>query len=371
MNRESNLKVTLPINLELIKDHSNIEIIVLNYNSKGDLDEYIHTIDNTQLKYFKESTEKYFNMSRAKNIGSRLSTSDYILNLDADNFLTEDYITRLLQMLDEDVDIISMTTQKPDTGLGGRLGCKISVFNHLRGYDESLQGWGADDVDFETRAINYGYTIGYVMIVNEDKVCIPQTNTEKSNNYSKDNKDIFETQKRNRELIKNVYRPINSNGFGCCTLHDINNNEVVISSVEDNQLKLNINIYNDFFNNNINNDLLIEFKKVFGDNPNISQILTSAHLFNMTPFYRFANYLSSANDSNLCNPIEWCKGNIAAFFILASNSVIIHTDIVAFALVGLLYGRDVILSDEKNRDIYNKYLKQYNCRFKQTTKIKK
>ena len=45
MNRESNLEVTLPINLDLIKNHPNMEIIVLNYNSKGNSDKYIRTLN--------------------------------------------------------------------------------------------------------------------------------------------------------------------------------------------------------------------------------------------------------------------------------------------------------------------------------------
>lgn len=230
MNRESNLKITLPINLDAIKKYPQMSIIVLNYNSRGDLDSYIRTINNPQLKYYIEKTVKYFNMAHSKNLVTRLSDAYYTINLDADNILNDDYLQGLVIEAEKDTDYLSICKQKCFDGLGldGRLGCKTKLFHKLRGYEESLEGWGCEDFDFAKRLLATGCTVAYIRITDEMHCVLLQTDEEKGANYKV--KDIKGGLLANYLKVQNISRSINKSGYGMGTVYDINNIKIELTN---------------------------------------------------------------------------------------------------------------------------------------------
>jgi len=172
MGRLCDLKETLPLNIEASKSYSNLEFVLLNYNSKDKLEEWVKEnmmghIESGRLVYYKTEDPEYFDMSHAKNIVSKLSSGDIINNLDADNYVFNikkekqefdmswaHYLNRTANEFSEKV-IFVKSNRVPH----GRMGFyKKEFVELLGGYDENLKGYGYEDYDIVERAIHLGFT---------------------------------------------------------------------------------------------------------------------------------------------------------------------------------------------------------------------
>lgn len=156
MNRFHHLERTLGPNLEyLIPFGSLIEWVVVNYNSHDDMDErlreYASFIGSGHLTYYRTTDSQYFNHAHAKNLSHFLASGDYVMNLDADNFLDIDGISKILRGFYQYPHAVIQ-------GYGGLIGLKKSHFLSLGGYDEDFQGWGHEDNDLIMRAKGLGLT---------------------------------------------------------------------------------------------------------------------------------------------------------------------------------------------------------------------
>lgn len=156
MNRFHHLKRTLVPNLaKIICFGSDVEWVIVNYNSQDEMDDglrdYISFTMRGHLAYYRTTDIQYFNYSHAKNLSHLLARSDYVVSLDADNFLDAGGIARILQLFAEYPDAILK-------GLGGLVGLKKPHFLSLGGYDEDFHGWGYEENDFVMRATRWGLT---------------------------------------------------------------------------------------------------------------------------------------------------------------------------------------------------------------------
>jgi predicted glycosyltransferase involved in capsule biosynthesis len=154
MNRFHHLKRTLLPNLENITYFgSKVEWVVLNYNSQDEMNQglrdYMRFIASGHLTYYRTTDFPYFNHAHSKNLSHLLAGGDYVMNLDADNFIDIVGITRILKMFRENADAVIK-------GYGGLVGLKRSHFLSLGGYDEDLHGWGYEENDLITRARRLG-----------------------------------------------------------------------------------------------------------------------------------------------------------------------------------------------------------------------
>jgi Glycosyl transferase family 2/Polysaccharide pyruvyl transferase len=360
MNREHDLKLTLQHNLSILDSYDDCEIIVLNYNSKGDLDEWIRTIHSSKLVYFKESTAEYFSMSHSKNMGGRLSNAKYIVNLDADNYLNRDYVDGLILEIKKDIDYPSITKESKYNGIGldGRVGIKRSVFNYIRGYDEMMKGWGGDDFDIQNRVLAAGFSISYVRLTDERNVVISQTKEYRGENYDENNKDIEESFHRNAKIALDRYRLVNPDGFGCGSVVDINGNEITIENIPCDRFKIKR-----FFNEDTYADV---FKPYTGgyyhyiDLPgNAGDMMIKAATFKMLEYYN----IMPADDKNNPTVIFYAGGgNIGTYnFEQYQNTAIelknkYKCDLVSlpqtWGLNGSFDGADKIyVRDEKSNEI--------------------
>lgn len=152
--RTFHLKQTLPQNLKVVRQFSEVELIVLNYNSPDDLDEWIRmTFKNDfgyALQYFVCAVPLYFHMTHAKNVAHRLGSGDVLFNLDADNFICTDLVTSLLTMFRDDAKFYVRGYYRG--GGAGRIGMRREDFYSIGGYNEELIGWGIDDRELCNRA---------------------------------------------------------------------------------------------------------------------------------------------------------------------------------------------------------------------------
>ena len=96
---------------------------------------------------------KKWEVSKAKNMAHFKATGDILVNVDADNYLSSQYIQGVLDLFNKDMDII-VYGEKDNTG--GRIAISRENFHILGGYDERFEDWGYDDIDLIYRADNLG-----------------------------------------------------------------------------------------------------------------------------------------------------------------------------------------------------------------------
>jgi hypothetical protein len=163
MNRLGHLNVTFPHNLEVAKDFD-VEFVLLNYNSRDEVggwirDSYMPLIDAGRLVYIHESASSRFHGAKSKNLAHRGGSGDILVNLDADNFLGEEYCARLLKEF-EDPNILlhaySKLEEGDSNGTWGRIAVTRDNFYRLGGYTECFEPYGYDDKNFIARAQGLG-----------------------------------------------------------------------------------------------------------------------------------------------------------------------------------------------------------------------
>ncbi len=171
MNRLYDLKETLPKNIKNNEEYPNLEFIVLDYNSKDGLEQWMKNnmmehIESGRVSYYRTDQPKYFSMAHSRNIAYKVANGEIVNNLDADNYtvknteepMAEPWAFYLNRMANER----SRKTifAKGKRGMHGRIGFfKDEFIEELGGYDESLLGYGHDDHDLAQRAWALNYSM--------------------------------------------------------------------------------------------------------------------------------------------------------------------------------------------------------------------
>lgn len=158
MNRTIHLNQTYIKNIETAyKFRCNCEFILLNYNSKDNLDEWVKDnlglwIERGYVRYYKATEPIYFHASHSKNIAHLLGCKELLCNIDADNFLTEDYLDKLYRIFRKDKNYLTYGTSSASR----RLCIHRDNFYKINGYDEQLIGCAYEDKNFILRAKKIG-----------------------------------------------------------------------------------------------------------------------------------------------------------------------------------------------------------------------
>ncbi len=192
MNRLFHLKETLPLNIEDTADLDR-EFIILNYNSKDRMNEYLWNhfqaeIKSGLIKLYHTKDPKFFQMSHSKNVGAKQATGDIIINLDADNFVVKGFPEWLIKVFSKNPNsICRLNTEELKNGWSGAGKVAITKWNllKLKGYDEGMIGWGYEDRDLLRRAKEY-LDLEYVSISLEFIDVIEHSNSLRFENYEKD-----------------------------------------------------------------------------------------------------------------------------------------------------------------------------------------
>jgi predicted glycosyltransferase involved in capsule biosynthesis len=155
MNRSEYLKATIFKNIPLIKKY-NYELVLVNYDSKDDLHEFMvknfsKEIEDKYIIYIKVANKQYFDRFHAKNIAHRYSTGEISIDLDCDNYITEDYISAINYYFNRNINIIIATLQKN----AGRIAMTKENFDKLGGYIETMKNYGYEDHDLRIRFTTY------------------------------------------------------------------------------------------------------------------------------------------------------------------------------------------------------------------------
>lgn len=189
MGRLRHLKETFQVNLPLIQS-SNSEWVILNYNSKDELDDWIKDKD---VVYAKTTRPPFYHRSHSRNVAALLTSGDIICNLDADNFLSQGFMD-FIQNVPPNAFL-----RPPFAGSGaGRVAFHRTDFIRLGGYDERMEGWGYEDLDLVARFCASG--LQAIDIPPEIITFINHSNEERTENERI--KALWECYNTNRALSK-------------------------------------------------------------------------------------------------------------------------------------------------------------------------
>lgn len=168
MNRLDHLSKTLPKNIQDNLSYGNVEFVVLNYNSKDGLDDWIlnkmdHYIKNGILKYIKTTEPKYFFRSHAKNIAAKMATGDIVCNIDADNFTGNGFASYVNEEFLKDENSYLMVQKiLKSKDCYGRICVFKKDFMEITGYDETMTDYGFEDDDLINRLDLLGKNARYI-----------------------------------------------------------------------------------------------------------------------------------------------------------------------------------------------------------------
>jgi len=163
MNRLTSLSTTILQNIENNIDYSNVEFVVLDYNSSDGLGKWVKEnlqkyIDQGVVNYFRTEEPKYYSMTHSRNIAFLAASGDMVNNIDADNFTNKGFATYLNKLANEQPE--KAIFAKGKRSIRGRVGFfKNEFIDDLGGYDESIENYGFDDHDIMLRAWQLGYKL--------------------------------------------------------------------------------------------------------------------------------------------------------------------------------------------------------------------
>ena len=166
MNRTHHLKQTYLQNIDCCVRNNNknceLEFVLLNYNSSDDLTEYVKKnirprCSHVKFNYIENTNALYYDMSLTKNILGKTAGGDILCWLDADNFVYENFVEFVYESFSNDENIImNVEFSTKTSGMCGRLVSTKKHFIEIGGYDQDMNGWGYEELDFVNRSIKYG-----------------------------------------------------------------------------------------------------------------------------------------------------------------------------------------------------------------------
>jgi hypothetical protein len=171
-NRFYQLEQTFESNLNIIIEHPNTQWVILNYNSKDELHEFMLKqlpFLPSRIIYARSTSNKPWHISVAKNMAHRLGSGEVLVNLDCDNFIGN-AVEIISSKLTRSVQMLHLWSGTYRDGSWGRIALAKDVFYALGGYDESFYPMGYDDRDLLERAIAYGISVVHFPCVSKPAI---------------------------------------------------------------------------------------------------------------------------------------------------------------------------------------------------------
>ncbi len=177
MNRLHQLKQTLLQNIKDNEDYDELEFIVLDYNSKDGMENWINAnmasyINNGRMVYYKTNDPDKWSPSHSKNLAFKLATGDIICSIWADYYTGKNFAKYVNDTFSADNNIVitpidfykTRKNYNPPGDVLGKVCVKKEDFLRIKGFDERMDRHGFEDYDF----INRLEMIGVKRILIED-----------------------------------------------------------------------------------------------------------------------------------------------------------------------------------------------------------
>lgn len=164
MNRTEHLKKCAESVSQL--DHHQ-EHIILDFQSSPRININDLPNDKRIKLYYVDSPTSNWWLTHSYNLGFSLANSDYILKLDADNLINEEFYTNAIQAARlSGADLLCNRLTLQDWSLpsahfstNGIFVCRSSSLAKIRGFNPYIQGWGWDEIDLYSRFFLNGFSI--------------------------------------------------------------------------------------------------------------------------------------------------------------------------------------------------------------------
>lgn len=170
MNRLGQLSQTLIENLAANKKYQKqIEFVLVNFINKEDgvkTDKWIrknfkNEIKSNYLRYYITDKMQYFHMSIAKNTTHQNATGEFLINLDADNFILPQEIQYLLSNQKLHHSFVHFFDGHDCNGTHGKIGLNRNDFIKIGGYNESFKPRQYEDDDLIYRYLAFYKNTSY------------------------------------------------------------------------------------------------------------------------------------------------------------------------------------------------------------------
>jgi len=204
MNRTYDLKVAMGYFIESALLSPPVELVIINYGSKDDLDDYVKTIEYEPLMYKKYEAE-YYHMAHARNLTIRAATGEYILISSADVLPKKPYFSTVRERID--CGNIWLHHHKNYVGV---ICCQKEELVESGGFDERFEFYGKEDKDLLLRLRRRGKK--HEQLPRGMLGLLPTSKQEKFKNYrpgvssyrrSKNAKAIYLDNIQNNVLVAN------------------------------------------------------------------------------------------------------------------------------------------------------------------------
>jgi glycosyltransferase involved in cell wall biosynthesis len=149
------------------------EVVVVDYDCPQGTGNWVRT-HFPAARVERVSHAPIFNLSRARNIGARAARAPWLVFCDADNVLSDAFTPALAAYLAPNVFVRPYR----ETGQGAiavpfPLACEAGVYWTVGGFDDAIEGWGAEDWEFVERLLRHGveqrvFPVSLVSILDHD-----------------------------------------------------------------------------------------------------------------------------------------------------------------------------------------------------------
>ncbi|MEM9211505.1 MAG: glycosyltransferase, partial [Pseudomonadota bacterium] len=189
-NRLWQIEQTLAENIAALG--SSDEICIADFGSDDGFLEWIWAhhakqIDEGKLRLFEARNEIFWSSPIAKNLAHRMGTQDFLVNLDADNFITPKDVQSFKDCSTAGQPFQQWSGQYPD-GSYGRIGLPRTTFLALRGYDDALLPMGGQDANLLNRLNQFGTPVK--VIGAPEKLAIPNPRANKTDQIKAERKSV-------------------------------------------------------------------------------------------------------------------------------------------------------------------------------------
>ncbi|HWV64272.1 glycosyltransferase family 2 protein [Chitinophaga sp.] len=157
------LKKTFWKNLRKIHSWKNIDVLLLDYNSRDGMDKWakrklLPCLKNGKVVYYKTFQPEVFSHSHSKNLAFKLASGDIVCNINADTFIGAGLAWHINHVFREHKNLYLFPSPRFgfDSGTAGVICVRKSDFLQIGGFDERMKVYGWEDADFNNRLQNAG-----------------------------------------------------------------------------------------------------------------------------------------------------------------------------------------------------------------------
>jgi hypothetical protein len=156
-----------------------VEIVIVNYNSRDGLDEYIQKLDmpdGVTLTYRHYSGREHWHMAHGFNLAALPSSGKYFWIMGCDLFLSMEAVAHVRELIERRNDPWLMARK-----FKGMIVCRKDLFVEAGGYDERFEFYGQEGEELNERLRRRGYRPGYFS--NRVMRVLPTERDDKVKNY--------------------------------------------------------------------------------------------------------------------------------------------------------------------------------------------